>query len=327
MELLLRVIPPSLDAHDVRVSVEPDEPSSRLAEAVAAAVGWSSARPTLVLARTGDVLDAGQPVAASGVLSGDELLLDPPSRPLPPAPVLIRAVSVDVLAGPDSGHSAVLDRGVYLLGRDDACDVVVSDLTVSRTHLRVEVAADWRVTIEPQPDVENGLFVNDRAVTTAVEVGPDDVVTLGATRIAFREFIRSHDEARDQLGQIEFHRTPYRPEAINPTELPPLGPVPAAAEPRRFQVLAALAPLGAGLAMFAFSGEPQFLVLTLLSPLAIVANWFEDRKSGRKKSVEQVARFRERLEERKQEVAEALERERVRRVRAAPDLADLARRA
>ena len=313
---------------DVRVDIGPDQPTARLAAALGEMTGGSSGRPPrLLVVRTGELLDPEEPVGENGVLSGDEIVLDPDELPPPPPPVFIRAVSVDVLAGPDSGHSAVLDRGSYLLGRDPACDIVVSDPTVSRSHLRVDVAADWTVTVTVQPGAQNGLSVNDEPVTESRAVVGDDVVTLGATRLAFREFIRAADEVRDQLGQIEFHRTPYRPQLIRKREFAPLGPVPSGPEPRRFQMLAALAPLAAGLAMFAFSGQPQFLVLTLISPLAIVANHFEDRKSGRARQKHQVQRFRDRLAKRREEVREALSAERVERVRAAPDLADLARRA
>jgi DNA segregation ATPase FtsK/SpoIIIE, S-DNA-T family len=329
LELLLRVLRPAHAAVDVRVDIDPDQPTARLAVAVAELVGGAAtgAAPALLLARTGELLDLEAPVRRSGVLSGDELVLDPGPLPPPPLPLPIRAVSVDVLAGPDSGHSAVLDRGTYLLGRDPSCDIVVSDATVSRRHLRIEVAADWSVTITLEDGAENGLAVNDEPVTGARQVTADDVVTLGATRVAFREFIRATDEVRDQLGQIEFHRTPYRPEVVRERPFPALGPVPTTPEPRRFQVLAALAPLAAGLAMFAFSGQPQFLVLTLISPLAIVANFVEDKRSGRSRHADSVARFRARLAKRVDEVAAARAAERVERVRSAPDLADLARRA
>jgi len=68
-------------------------------------------------------------------------------------------------------------------------------------------------------------------------------------------------------------------------------------------------------------------MLTALSPVAMVGTWFEDRRSGRHKHVDAVAKYREKIAHRKVEIAEAIAGERVERVRAAPDLADLARRA
>ncbi|MGY6500713.1 MAG: FtsK/SpoIIIE domain-containing protein [Acidimicrobiales bacterium] len=328
MELLLRVHHGGEAPRDLQVDLEPTRRVADLATALARTFDPSAvSAPTLTLGRTGRRLDPDATVAEEDLLSGDEVVLGPtaPAAPMPPVP--IRAVSLDVLAGPDSGHSAVLDRGRYVLGRDETNDISFGDATVSRRHLEVEVAADWTVWLTPDADSENGVLVNDRRIDERTAVTGDDVVTLGTTRLAFREFIRAVDEAVDRLGQIEFHRTPYRPVKVRPRELDPLGPVPARPEPRRFQVFSIIAPIGAGLALFAMFQRAYFLAIILISPLAMVGTWWEDRRSGRKKYSEQAAAFRHRIVEYTAEVFAALEQERIERLRSAPDLADLARRA
>ncbi|HSP03077.1 MAG TPA: FtsK/SpoIIIE domain-containing protein, partial [Acidimicrobiales bacterium] len=179
----------------------------------------------------------------------------------------------------------------------------------------------------PHEDPQNGVLVNDEPIDEATVVGPDDVVALGSSRVSFREFIRAEHEAIDRLGQIEFHRTPYRPDKVRERELEPFGPIPARPEPRRFQLLAVLAPLAAGALLFAFSRQVQFLAIIAISPLVMVGTWIEDRRSGRHRFRDDVERFEERLLAFESEIAAAREAERVERVRAAPDLADLARRA
>lgn len=334
MELFLRIRHGARPPTDVRVEIDPCLPASRLSAAIAEHLGLpgQGAGPALLLARTGEIIDGDLPAGETGIVSGDEIFIEPDERPGRPSRLPVRGVSVDVLAGPDSGRSALFDQGVYLVGRDPVCDMSVSDQSVARTHLRVEVGPDWTVTVSPHPDNEErsgeaAVQVNERLIDGPAALRSDDVVTVGATRLAFREFVRSGGEVRARLGQIEFHRTPYRAERVRAVEFERLGPIPAQLEPRRFQALSAIAPLAAGLALYAFSGQAQFLVLTLISPLAIVANWIEDRRSGRRGRAHQIARFRERLESRRREVDEALEAERVARLRAAPDLADLARRA
>ena len=145
--------------------------------------------------------------------------------------------------------------------------------------------------------------------------------------MAFREFIRAADEAVDRLGQIEFHRTPHRPVVVRPQELDPLGPIPARPDNRRFQIFSIVAPLAAGLILYAFTRQLHFLAIILISPLAMIGNWFEDRRSGKRRYRDQLATFRERLAEHRARADEALDEERVARLRSAPDLADLARRA
>jgi len=117
------------------------------------------------------------------------------------APVPVRAATADVLAGPDSGISTILLEGRHTVGRDPSNRVELSDPEVGRQHLDVD---------GPH------------------ELGPDDVVMIGATRLAFRPFVRPVDDRIDRLGQIEFHRTPYRPPVAAETTIDPLDSIPTA---------------------------------------------------------------------------------------------------
>ena len=71
-----------------------------------------------------------------------------------------------------------------------------------------------------------------------------------------------------------------------------VGPIPAGGDVRRFQFLALLAPLAAGLVLFAFSPKLQFLVLALVSPLVLVATVVDDRRHGRRSHRAELAAFR-----------------------------------
>ena len=148
-----------------------------------------------------------------------------------------------------------------------------------------------------------------------------------ARGIAFRPFERSLDRHVDRLGQIDFHRTPYRPPVVAEREDVTVGPIPERPEPRKLQIFAMLAPLAAGLAMYAFSRQPQFLALTAVSPIVMVASVFEDRRSGRVRFRDQLARFRSQIGEHQRRLDRMRHLERVERLRTAPDLADLSRRA
>jgi S-DNA-T family DNA segregation ATPase FtsK/SpoIIIE len=330
MELLLRVHS-ARGTTDIAVDVDPDHHIGQLATAIAEfiGVGRLSTVPNLYLLRQGTFPPAESLVLQSGILSGDEVAVDPSVTPGPQPPVPVRGVSVDVLGGPDSGLSVILDRGSFRFGRDEGCDVVVNDQTVSREHLLITIANDWKVTVSASSAALNGLMLNDTFVASGAtcEVNVDDVIAIGATRVAFRDFVRSTDEQIDQLGQIEFHRTPYRRQLIRDRSLGKFGPIPSEPEKRRFQILALVAPLVGGVAMYAFGGRVQYLALTLLSPLIAIANWFEDRLSGRTSYSHLVERFRKKLADHEVKVRTALEDERIERVRSAPDLAELARRA
>ena len=327
MELILRVRPLDGEPADLVVDVETTHTVNDLARALARQLGRAEAMPSITLQRTGTVLEPASIVADVGIVSGDELVVGPPRAVRPVRPIPPAAVTVDTLAGPDAGSSYILLPGTYSLGRDDDADVHLGDPTVSRRHAQVTVDSDWTVTVRPLPEAQNGVSVNDRDVVEPTVVLETDVIGMGGTRLSFRRFVRAEGERVDQLGQIEFQRTPYRPPVVSTADAPDLGPIPERGDQRRFQVLAVLAPLAAGLTLFAFSRQPQFLALTLMSPLVMVANSIDDKRSGRKRFRHELAAFRERLIGWRAELDALVEAERIERVRTAPDLAELARRA
>jgi len=327
MELMLRARSSDGASADVVVDVDATHLVSELTFALAAELRIGDRSPVVTVSRTGLMLDPHSEIGVSGIVSGDELTIGRATNVPAVPPVPKRAVSVDVLAGPDAGVSMTLLPGSYSVGRNEACDIHLRDLTVSRTHLTVEVSDDWVVTVVPRPDVANDVTVNDVVTDDERVVIDHDVVGLGGTRLAFRRFVRADGQRRDQLGQIEFQRTPYRPPVITERDAPELGKIPELREGRKFQLLTVMAPLGTGLAFFAFSRQPQFLVLTAMSPIVAMANIFEDKRSGRRKFEEESEAFAQRLIDWRAEIDEVLDRERVERLRSAPDLADLARRA
>ncbi|WP_040493073.1 FtsK/SpoIIIE domain-containing protein [Ilumatobacter nonamiensis] len=327
MELILRARATGGVVEDVIVDVDLTHSVAELARALADEVGVHDRSPVVSLLRTGRSLDPQSAVGDSGIVSGDEVVVGFSQHVQAVPPIPEQAVSADVLAGPDAGSSTTLLPGSFVAGRNEQADIVLGDPTVSRSHVEIHVADDWSVTVAPLPDVANPVTVNDVEIDAATIVEDHDVVGVGGTRLAFRSFVRAAGERTDQLGQIEFQRTPYRPPVVHERDAPDLGPIPERREGRRFQILTALAPLAAGLTFFAFSRQPQFLIITLMSPLVMIANGFEDRRSGKKKFSTESAEFAERLVKWRAEIDEVLEEERVERLRAAPDLADLARRA
>ncbi|MEJ7800335.1 MAG: FtsK/SpoIIIE domain-containing protein, partial [Ilumatobacter sp.] len=327
MELILRLADDSGGAHDVIVGVDRRHTVAELAGALADHTRTPHCDGHgLVVVRTGRTLEPGASIGDVDLLSGDELRLGSHgSSPNPGLPR--RAVTADVLAGPESGRSLVMLPGRYRIGRSPDCDLSIDDASVSRHHADVEYTTDGRVVLHPMPETANGVTVNDGPVDAPVDVCGDDVIALGGTRLGFRQFERSVDEHVDRLGQLDFHRTPYRPPIIVTRDHQVLGPIPERPEPRRLQTMAMLAPLAGGLAMYAFSRQPQFLALTAVSPLVMIANVVEDRRSGRTKFRDQLAAFTTGIGEHRRRLDTLRHTERVERLRAAPDLADLSRRA
>jgi DNA segregation ATPase FtsK/SpoIIIE, S-DNA-T family len=330
VELLVRLRIEGAE-HDLRIDADPQVSVDAVARDLAARYGRlaaGEAPPRLFRAATAEQLDPAARLGAAGLLSGDLLVAGvPPDTPAPSPLSGSDGVCLDIVAGPEAGRSVVLSPRRYLLGRAGDCDITIADPTVSRRQLTIDVRRGAPPVITPEPGIANPLLLDAVTRSGQFELGDDSVIQAGATAFVIRRFTRSVEEPRDRLGQVPFHRTPYRPSLITKRTFEPLGDIPTMPDRRRFAVLTAVAPLGGGLLMYAFSRQAQFLALTALTPVTVVANWFEDRRSGKGKYLSDAKHFRELIAERRREVDAALQAERVERMRAAPDVADLARRA
>lgn len=330
MELLLSIHVGDR-AIDVVVGVDRSHTVADLTVAIAAHTGAAVVR--LSNDRSGRRLDPQARVVDVDVLSGDVLVaatsteqLDADRSEVDDALAESTLMSVDVVAGPDAGRSFQVRPGRVSVGRSHRCDLMIDDASVSRHHLDVEIGST-RSVIHPNGAAVNGVTVNDEFVETTTDIGPADVVGIGSTRLAFRPVRSLPTEDVDQLGQIEFRRTPYRPPTLRTVELDSVGPVPERPEARRFQFISVVGPLVMGIALYLLLRNPMYLLFTLLSPIMMIGNVVDDRRSGRRRFRHEVTEFRAMLNRRRGEISARREAERVDRLRSAPDLADLVRRA
>lgn len=324
-ELLLRLRRDDDGTTDLAVVVEPGHTVAELARALAAHVGaapvdvLTTERPGAAAAEPSD------PVTRLGLVSGDTVRL---GRRAGRAVGATAVATIDVVGGPEAGRTHdVTAPGCLTLGRGNDADVRFDDPSVSRRHAVIEVAADGSATIRPDPAATNGVSVGAAEIAAATPLAPTDVVGLGGTRLCVRPVERRPARRVDRLGHVDVHRTPYRPPVVKEREVDPIGPIPDRPEPRRLQVLAVLAPLAAGLVMYAVSRQAQFLALTLVAPVVMIGTAIEERRSGRRATRARVADFRAGLTEHRRRLDALRAAERAERFRSAPDLADLVRRA
>ncbi|MFP5488425.1 MAG: FHA domain-containing protein, partial [Acidimicrobiia bacterium] len=327
-ELLLRVRHERHAPVDVHVLVEPSHTVADLAAALVSHRG-GDAEATLSSLRLGRVLDPDAPLDGVDLLSGDEVLLGRVGVGAP-SDDGDGLVAVDVIAGPDAGTSHVVGAaGRYRVGRSPDSAVLLDDRSVSRHHATLVhlPGPGGGTVVHPHPCAANGVFVNGAEITAPTPVVATDVIALGATRLAIRSVPSRIERHGSTVGRIDFHRTPYRPVVVPAPAVDPVGPIPDRPEPRRIPTVVAIAPVLAGLVLFAVTRQLQFLALTLLSPVVLVGSAVEDRRSGRRSHRDRVERFRADLVARRARFEWLRDTERVDRFRAAPDLADLVRRA
>ena len=101
-----------------------------------------------------------------------------------PSRVPIRGWSVEVVGGPDKGKKATTLDALIRIGSDPACDLVLTDPTVSRRHLELERSA--RGLLVRDLGSRNGIYLQDRQVLSAI-AQPNDTLTLGNTKLKVRQ--------------------------------------------------------------------------------------------------------------------------------------------
>jgi S-DNA-T family DNA segregation ATPase FtsK/SpoIIIE len=319
--------PVHVDRHvDLDVTVDTHHDVADLVAAIGQHLGRSADGLTVV--RTGVSPAPDTPLASLDLLSGDEIVLARCSA-VRPARIPARALALDVIAGPDTGRSLVVRSGATTIGRSSTADLTLADPSVSRHHATLHVGPTGELRLIASPRAGNGVAVDGEPVVagSAVALTEGAIISLGGTRAVVRRFERRPCDLADRLGQLAFHRTPYRPPLVRTLDTDPVGPVPTRPQPRRFQLIAVLAPLAAGVLMYAVTGHAQFLLFTLISPVVMVGTAIDDRRTGRRTTTAQLASFRAMLGDRRREFERLAEAERRARLRSAPDVAELIRRA
>src|SRR5204863_5597221 len=88
-----------------------------------------------------------------------------------------------VRSGPTTGaiHPVL---GSLTVGRSMACDIVLPDEAVSRSHAAFRV--DGQTLVVEDLGSSNGTLVNGEPIDSPCRLAPGDVVTVGATELEIR---------------------------------------------------------------------------------------------------------------------------------------------
>jgi DNA-binding NtrC family response regulator len=96
--------------------------------------------------------------------------------------LLVHAAELEVVAGPDRGKKASLQRGTVVVGTDPACDLVLTDGAVSRRQFEIEATAAGFVVRDLGST--NGTFIDKLRVYEVLLPGGTQL-QAGRTRIKF----------------------------------------------------------------------------------------------------------------------------------------------
>lgn len=241
-----------------------------------------------VVSGSGDLLAPESTFAHVGLAHGATVRVVPATYQQ--RPVIGR---MEVGTGPGA-RSIALTRGTIVLGRDDSCDVVIDDPLVSKRHARLEIGDRVEMI---DLNSANGILIDGASVVRLVAAEGELAVVIGDTPITVKvePDAAAPSPAVASIRQVEFVRSPrveerYLGEELDGTDLP----VPARKQP--FPMLALVAPVLMGGAMFAFTQSPMSLMFVALSPLLMIGTWVTTRNQNKQELEEDKKRFEEQLE-------------------------------
>ena len=241
------------------------------------------------------------------------------------------ALELRVVAGLDCGQRTPLSPGGSIVGRDDDGTLAMSDVGVSRRHLRIEPSpGGLRATLTDLGSV-NGSWVEGHRIGEPTEISPGTVFEAGDVAFMLAEVSEDRLDVDPQRqagagGVVAFNRPP-RSRVQGPAD--PLSPPEQVREQaaQRFSLVSAIGPLVLGGVMVILLHNILFALFCLLSPVLVIGNWWESRRQtgkatrgARREHAEQLARFCTDVSERASDVIAHLRR-------SLPDPAEIVRRA
>jgi DNA segregation ATPase FtsK/SpoIIIE, S-DNA-T family len=228
---------------------------------------------TPVVTRNGVAIDQHLPLAH--LHDGDVLVLD--GQPVPPRDTAVR---VEVTAGPDAGQVVDLPCGRWVLGREGIA-LAATDPLVSREHLELAVGRDGDIVVTDLGS-SNGTVVDEALRPGQPTAWPAGVeLRCGSTRLVHSRVTLAAATAPGPGGTTTVNRPPRLRPAQEPTTVVfPANPSPVTAG--RLPLLAALAPLLAGVVLAVVMHRWEFLAFAVMSPLVVLGQAVTDRWAARR---------------------------------------------
>ncbi|MFC6356449.1 FtsK/SpoIIIE domain-containing protein [Luethyella okanaganae] len=201
-----------------------------------------------------------------------------------------------VVDGPDAGRSFPLQAGVNYVGRSPASHVRLSDPEVSRRHATITIAETTVVAADLNS--ANGLDIDGRR-TERAQVGTRTLIQVGDTTLrvlpaGMRATLGGTQPLGHDSADRPFTRSPrvdpvYRGAELTAPELP------SPAEKPRFPLLAIIAPIILGSALFFVTWQPVTLLFIALSPIIMLGTWIDGLLQNRRRRREESSRFEQGL--------------------------------
>lgn len=239
------------------------------------------------------VLDPADPIGRAGLRTGSTIEVIREQDAGTAARAAEPTAHVEVLDGAQAGARFTLTDGDNGIGRDRTNRVELHDRSVSRHHLVVS-AAGHRRTVRDLGSANGVKVVDDgappRPLTRPQELDRPTVLRLGEVHVRIEPLPTSGRGASRERSTVRHQRSPRVDPVYAPDPLDlPTPPTPT--EPSRFPLVAMVAPLAMGAALFAVTQSALSIAFVALSPLIMIGSWLDGRIGQRRRLKKQRRAF------------------------------------
>lgn len=343
MRLALTVVDPVAgERADVHLDADADTPIGRIAERLAAfartplPAGAAAGRGTvrrLPRARTepageglpalyldGLLLDADQTLADSPLRDGAVVSIDDPAGCMLPEPSGL--VEVRIVSGSGAGVVHRLGIGEWEIGSGPLASVHLADASLPERAARLVVDTHGDCVVEPRAHVDAQL--DGEPLTAQAPWHPGAQLRIGGVLIELATPTQP-DAAllpSDDGAGLDYNRPPRLLPPVRQTRFR-LPTPPQRAERRPLPIIMMLTPLAMAGVMVMWLGHIRYLAIGLLSPLAMLGNFFYERKIGRRSYRQRLADYHDHKARVEADARAALDAERAARRAECPDPAEV----
>lgn len=321
MEMWLSVEAPTIPGEDSTIVVDATS-TNKVAELLAHLDGdGAPSDARWYVERSGAVLEPTVAIESIDLRSGDRLVR---SRPIPPGTDPPRAVLV-IASGPEAGRRIALEDGSWTIGRDRDNDLCIDDSALSRHHATLHVDGGSATIADARS--ANGTFVAGQPAEHPLAIGEGAPIELGRTVLRIESGGHATPAAvHTSAGAGAFNRPPRRtlPDPGVDVSLPTPPPTPT---PRRIPLISALAPLVIAPVLVLIGDNWTYLLFMALSPVMLLASYWEERRHGGQERAEKQRRFDLALADATSTLSEGIPLEATTRWERNPDPAEIVARA
>ncbi|MEY9935291.1 S-DNA-T family DNA segregation ATPase FtsK/SpoIIIE [Catenulispora sp. GP43] len=316
MRMTLTVVDPLQAAKaDIVLSADGQTPVAQIAELLGRLVGNSEpTAPSLFV--DGEPVGLHHTLASSSLVEGAVVSLRDPSGCLPSEPSGV--FEVRIVGGPAAGPVHRLVPGSVDAGRASGMQIRLRDPAVPDCALRISLDMNGVVRIAP---FEGAVATLDQVpLETQVEWPVESQVAVGSTLMELAVYMRP-DAAltlAEDGSTFEFNRPPRLLPPARQTRFKLPAPV-RDDHKRPFPIVMLFLPIMGAVLMAVMMKRPQYLMMAAMSPLMMLGNFWQEKKTGKKTFTQQVADYEAKKARIEQDARDALAAERRARRRACPD--------